>query len=969
MRIPSETEEVRPRKKHRIRWLVAIFAILVLIVILQGISGFYINFLWFRSYHMSAVWKVILAYKLGLGAVFIVVGFLICWVNVWLIERAAPPALALGYERKYVQSFQRSFMTKRMAVRFLVSILFALVFGIGASGQWRNWLLFEHAVAFGKVDPIFHRDISYFIFRLPFLTFVVSWMQLVIIFSIIIALVGHVLSGAIHINERKLRVEPRAMAHISLLLAGFALFRAWAYYYVDRFTLEFSHDGVVAGASYLDIHVRLPADNLLTIVSLAAFFILVVNIYHRKLSLLIISAGIWVLLVLSLEVVYPAVLEAFQVLPQQNTLELPSIKNNILATRFASGISSVHKASFPANQDLNYGVVKQFSTEIDDALLWDPNIISQTLTDLQGVGSPDILTNPQPDRYVIGGHNVPVILSVKAVSNQLDKGQGWVVNHIVDTHGQGIVAIAGNTSVTSEGKPQFLNLHSTQDTSLSLTDKGSMVYYSPIAGTYTIVSTQSSIDKHRSANKTSKLAPTYSGLGLGLNSFLVRLASAIHLDSASILFSNQVNASSKLLPITNVTQEIQKSLPFLEVSDNPYPVVSNGQLYWLDSAYATSSYYPNAQPLDSSLLPSGSVLHVQSNFIRDAVIAVENASTGNMNFYILPGKDPLMQSYAETFPSLFEPIKDMPTTLRKHLLYPENLFVLQSAIYGLYHVGSPSIFYNSLDAWQVPISGQFETKGFKQKIPVRRTMQGVFRPQYEFLSSENGRTNNFYLVEPLVPYSSTGSEQNIVSFLTVSSDEKTFGSISAYNISADKNITGPTLASNQILLSKELINLSNKLNKAGSEVVAGQIEILPIADSLLYLEPLYVFSPGSQLMRLYGVAAYYKTHIVIGTTQQNAVEQIFASGSHINLPPVSISSQVQQLIVTAGSDATIAEKALNQGNLGRYQLYEQYSHQAISKAEEILGQVPDKTSAKKSSRPPKKQASLGSAARNAKLSA
>jgi len=948
MRIPNDTEDVKPHKNHKFRWLFFALGLLVLFVIIQGVSGFYVNLLWFRSYHLDNVWKTLLAYKLGLGAVFIAFGFLICWINIWLIERSTPPALALGYEHKYAHKFQHSFVAKRMIVRFLLSLLFGLVFGIGASSEWRNWLLFEHAVSFGRVDPIFHRDISYFVFRLPFLTFVSSWMQIVIVISIIIALVGHILSGAVRVDQKKLKIEQRALAHISLALAGFALFRAWAYYYVDRFTLEFSHDGVTAGASYIDTHVRLPADNLLAVISLAVFVILIFNVYHRTLARLAISVGLWVLLVLSLEVIYPAIVEAFQVLPQQNTLELNSIKNNITATRYAMGIASVQETPFPANQDLNSGVVKQFSTEISNALLWDPAILSQTLVSLQGIKSPYTLTAPQTDRYVIKGRKTPVVISVKVVNPAADIGQGWVTAHTIYTHGQGTVAISGNEESTT-GSPHFLLSKLVTETSgnLHLKQEDSLSYYSPISSNYIITNSRSATGDHKSAhhsknNSVHNYSEQYNGLGIGLNSILVRMASAIHFDSASILFSNLIHSNSKLIPIPNVVQEIQTALPFLKVSDNPYPVISNGQLYWLDNAYTVSSYYPYGQPIDDSVLPSNSVLHSSFNFIRDSVIAVENATTGNMSFYVLPGNNPIMTSYEETFSGLFKPISAMDASLREHLRYSQSLFMLQSAMYGLYHTKNPSAFYNSLSAWQIPQLSQKQPKNSGQSITSYGNGTSFFYPTYEFLSSSGQSSPSFDLIEPLVPYSITNSAQNLTSLLMVSSGKKTFGMIHAYKVPSSKDIAGPVLANNQIIDSKQLINFSTSLNKSVAKVVMGNIEILPIADSLLYLEPLYIVPRGSQFLELHGVVAYYQAKVAIGSNQQEAVAEIFSNASNDNSTPADISAEIEKYIGQAVSDDSLAKHALDQGNLGMYQIYEERSNQILSEIQGMIQKLPVK---------------------------
>ena len=480
MRIPTDIDQIRPPKKHKAtKWILVFVVILMFILIIQGISGFYIDFLWFRAYRITGVWKVMLAYKLGLGATFIALGFLACWTNIWLVERSTPQALAVSYEKKYIQVFQRSLMSRRLLIRGLLALLFALVFGIGASAQWKNWLLFEHAVAFHRLDPIFHRDISYFIFRLPFLTFVVSWVQIVIIVSLILALGGHILSGAIRIEQKRIKIEQRALAHISLILAGWTLFRAWAYYYVDRFTLELSHDGVVAGASYVDINVRLPADNFLAIVSLIIFVILVVNVYHRKLSTLFLAAGLWIFLVLAIDVVYPAVLEAFTVLPQQNTLELASIKNNINATRYATNISGVVSSTFPANQDLNEGIIKSFAKEINDVILWDPENVTPTLSSDGFEQTPYSLTQPQVDRYIIKGSTVPVLMSVEAIDSAALSGKSWVTTHITDNHTQGVVVVSA-AGATSTGEPEVLNGKSSSKSSspFYLSSKGSQIYYS-----------------------------------------------------------------------------------------------------------------------------------------------------------------------------------------------------------------------------------------------------------------------------------------------------------------------------------------------------------------------------------------------------------------------------------------------------------------------------------------------------------
>ena len=587
---------MRPHARRRNVVIVAlVVALIILLLVVQGLAGFYANFLWFHWNGLGSVWSQVTATKVVLAVVFVVIAWALLWVSLFVVDTVAPRAMFLAPDNELVRRYQATVGPYALIVRSAVSLVIALILGIGASGQWQHWILFENALPFGRLDPLFHRDVSFFIFRLPFLSFLVDWIFTALVVTFIVTVIAYFLNGAIQLR-RSARVEPRAIAHLSLILALIVLERAWAYYYVDRYGLDLSSSGVVHGASYTDVHVRLAALTLLAVISLVAFVAFSVNIYERSLALPAIAFGLWVFLALVVGVIYPAIFQALRVTPAQSTLELPYIKDNIAATRYAMGIDNVDRHTFPANEDLTPAVLTQYQKTLSDVLLWDPSVAVPTFQRLQVIKSYYQLSTLAVDRYEIDGKTTPVVVGVRSLNPGGLAQQSWVNTHLQYTHGYGVVAAAANVA-NSSNLPNFLagNIP-TSSSSPALSLSRPAVYYAPGDSQYAIVDTKQPEVQYQAANGTNVEGHCHGCGGIPIGGFFNRLTFAIHLRDLNLLISNLVTGQSRLIYIPDIEARVQKALPFLQVDSHPYPVVVDGEIDWVVDAYTTSAYFPYGQP-------------------------------------------------------------------------------------------------------------------------------------------------------------------------------------------------------------------------------------------------------------------------------------------------------------------------------------------------------------------------------------
>ncbi|MGA2209828.1 MAG: UPF0182 family protein [Acidimicrobiales bacterium] len=919
MRVPNEA--VLPSGGHPIRryqafLLIGIVAIIVLLIVVQGIADLYTNYLWYRSVNDDAVWRSMTATRIELEVFFIGVFFVACWVSLLIVDRVAPRALFLAPEQDFVRRYQAVVGRHRFALRTLVSAALALIVGGGTGSQWQKWLLFVHGGSFGVSDPQFHKDVGYFVFKLPFLSFLVDWTQVALIVLAIVCVAAYYLNGGLRFSGMSPRVDPRATSHFSVIFAALALLRAAGYFYVDRYALDVAPNGLFQGAGYTAVHVRLPALNLLAIIALAAFVMFVYNVYARGWMLPVVAAGLWAFLGIAIGVVFPWAVQSLQVSPAQSTVELPYLQRNIAATRVAYGLGNINQPSFPGNHDATTGVVRDDAQSLEDVDLWDPTVSSQTYqVDQRSKGFYSI-NGLSLDRYEVAleaGHPkqlTPVVVGVREISTPNLNRTTWVNTHLVYTHGYGAIMTPANTS---QSKPNFI-IGSVPVTSTSGAPvlKHPAVYYGLGETGYVVV--DSAQPEYNYQSSSGAVTIHYSGSGgIPVGSFWQKAAFALRFHDFNLLVSKLVTRNSRIMFNQDVRTLVQKVAPFLQVDANPYPVIDDqGNLDWIVDAYTTTSYYPYSQAASTPSLPSDSGLQTSFNYVRNSVKAVVNAYTGKVTLYAVTTTDPILNTWERIYPGMFHPLSSMTGGLKDHLRYPQDLLSVEATMFGKYHIpeSDASEFYNNEAAWQVALTGTGPSASYVQ-------------PVYQLLQLPGTTAPTFDAFIPLVP-SGSGRAQNLSAFLVANSSSTDYGQLTAYVVpQGNGGVSGPAEANAAIASDAAVSQETTLLDQRGSKALFGPTLLIPIDDSLLYVRALFVASSSNPVPQLQYVVVDYGGTVAIAPTllgRTGALAKVIGSAvaSVGSNEPTNIPTAIADDIKAADAADAQALQALKDDNFALF---------------------------------------------------
>ena len=939
MRVPTDVpSRPRPVRRYQLWVLGAVVFLIIAVIVVQGLANFYTNYLWYRSVHYTAVWRLMTETKLELAAVFVGVFFVACWASLWVVDRIAPRALLVSPELEIVRRYQQIVAGHTFALRTVVSLILALILGVSTDGQWQHWLMFQSGKAFGTSDPQFHKAVGFYVFKLPFLSFLVDWTLVSLLLLLIVTSVSHYLNGGLRFQGPSPRVDPRAIAHLSVILAAMALVRSAGYFYVDRYNLVFAKDSIFNGAFYTDVHVRLPAIELLAVVALAVFVLMVFNVYQRSLTLPAIGLALWVLVALTAGVIVPALVQALKVTPAQSTLEVPYITRNIDATRAALGLDSVEEHSFAGVSNLTGGVVAGASATLDNLPLWEPSITSQTYQKLQQNGTGFTIAGLSLDRYRIGGSLTPFVIGVREVNAGDLPTQSWVNTHLQYTHGFGAILSPANQQ--NGGNPVFDISGVPPQSSAGapkLSQTGSAVYFGLGETGYVVADTsQKEVDFSDANGNITSSHYTGSG-GIPVGSFWTKAAFALRFHDLNLLISSDVGSKSRLMFNQDVRVRVAKVAPFLTVDDNPYPVIDKGQIDWIVDAYTTTSYYPYAQQAATSELPGGSgLVNASFNYVRNSVKVVVNAYTGNMTFYATTKNEPILNTWESIFPGMFKPLSAMDDVLRAHLRYPEAMLMVQSQMFGRYHLTNPSSFYIANNAWELaPTSGTGSPDSPLPTDAYGNTLR--FVPEYEILQLPGASQTGFTAIEPLDPLSQGDRIQTLAALMTASCSYSHYGELSAYETPTRSATAGPAVVNSRIQSNTTVSQYVTLLGRAGSTVTLGTTLIIPIDDSLIYVRPLYVSSSQNAYPQLTRYIVVYGNQVQMGTSLGAALSGVFgAITSSIGGGNGEIPATVRALIASAQSYYNQGVAALKTEDLSTYSADMKIVGNLIAQAEKEL---------------------------------
>ncbi len=915
-----------------------VFVGIIAFSLARAIATFFTNYLWFNSVGLNSVWIKILITKSALVAATSFLAFLFIFVNLKLAVRATPilDIFETFDPQDPISRFRTWVNEKFQNYRLIGALGLSLFLGAGASQLWEQILLFLNQKQFGVTDPIFDNDISTYIFGLPLYRLFVSWGFQLIIFTSIIIVLYFIATGAMQLRPGRLpEVSSGAKAHLSVLLAFIALLKAVAYR-LDSMELLYSPRGKVFGASYTDVVAHLPALNLLILISLFGAVLLLVNIKRRGWLLPATSISLWLAVSIIVGGLVPSAIQRFRVLPDELNKELPYVEYHIDYTRLAYGLDRIEEKSFQASPNLTKKDIENNAQTVDNIRLWDPTVLSETYSQLQEIRAYYALDNVDVDRYKIDG----VLTQVMVAGRELDQTNlpavGWVNERLQYTHGFGVVFSPAN-NVASQGQPDFyVKGVPAKSTVVELEVEQPRIYFGEAAEStqYVVVnSLQEEVDYPLSTEGPSVAYTNYSGEGgVGIGSFFRRLGFALRYSELNLLISNQLSDDSKLIMERNIVSRVKKAAPFLYTDNDPYLALIYGDLFWIIDMYTVSDKYPYAQPADTRRINENSGLPINFNYLRNSVKAVVNAYDGTMNFYVVDEEDPIISSYVEIFPELFSSRELMSNELLDHIRYPEDLFTIQADMYKDYHMIDPKVFYADEDPWEIPsdasttprvatLRGEFSELGFKPMLP------------YYLLMSLPGETDLSYLIfQPFNPE----NRPNMQSFLVADADPENYGQLIDFRLPKGEFVDGPSQVATRINQDPDISQIFTLLDQQGSRVIKGNLFVVPIDQSVLYYQPIYLQGEQNPLPEFKFVVVVFQDKIIMKETLSEALDSIFGADSNSGTVDETDGESPLEILAKATRAFDRAQEELLKGNLGQYQLLIDQAQQYVNLAIEIL---------------------------------
>jgi uncharacterized membrane protein (UPF0182 family) len=968
MRAPDDLPRRAPRRKNgrrgRTLLIVGVIAAFVLLTSLRGIAGFYTDYLWFDSLGQTGVWRGILGAKLILALIFMVGFFLLAWSNLLIADRIAPPYRMGGPEDELLERYHDIVDDRMGWLRIIICVLLAIIAGSGVSSEWNSWILFTNGGDFGVEDPQFHNDIGFYVFRLPFLSFVVDWLFASLLIVIIVTAVAHYLNGGIRVQPPSPRVTPQVKAHLSVLLAVLALVKT-ADYWLQRFELTASTRGIVDGASYTDVKAQLPALNLLLLISLCAATLFVVNIFRRGWTLPAVAVGLWMFVAVVAGGIYPQYVQRFRVEPNESARERPYIERNIEATRAALGLSNVTTQRFVPQTDAADVQLAGAEPTVRNIRLWDPaaRLSGQTFEQLQRIRNFYNINDVDVDRYTIGGQPTQVNVGVRTINPDGVPGDSWEAAHLAYTHGYGVVMAPSNASEGNE--PQFVMGDIPQRDVEGVTLDQPGIYFGEDLDGYIVVDTnRDEIDFQDAEGETQPT--TYTGDdGVQANSLVRRAAFALRFGDLNPLISDFMTDSSRVVYVRDVVERVTKLAPFLHADTDPYPVVVDGRVQWIVDLYTTTSRYPYAQMADTDQVSASSGLDRRFNYVRNSVKATVDAYDGTVTFYVMDEEDPIIDAYREAFPDLFSD-DPMPDELLAHLRYPEDLFRVQTAAYARYHLDDPDDFFNQDDAWRVArdpgtAGADPSTQVTNEQGQVTGAQAPRIAPYYQLLqlpsaSGEVSAQAEMALMRPFVPFSEDDRSQLLTAFMAARMDPGHYGELVVYQMPPGDLPDGPGIAAGKIQADENVSRDETELGRGGSEVLYGNLLLVPIDNAPLYVQPFYVVPEAEtrQLPQLERVIAAFGDDVVIEDTLQEALAALFGErvatqerpGAEAEQPPPeaqpppeqggTANEEAARLLAQADRLFDQADAALREGDFATFGQRLDQARQLVAQANQLL---------------------------------
>jgi uncharacterized membrane protein (UPF0182 family) len=969
--------------------LVAIFVVLMLAI---GIE-LWTDAIWYSSVGYDAVFWRRLWVQVGLFAFGAVIVLVVLLGNLWLAGRLLPPASGDGgtlrtlidrlneaaertQEARTGPPWENTTRRRRGAaidvtpgdmpdptplgrgIIAVVAILIALTIAGSIAGDWQGILLWLNRVPYAPaganavVDPVFGKDIGFFLFDLGFLRFVQATVIAVLVASIVVAGARYLVGGLA--GSRVFSTQVRV--HLGVL-AGLILMGIAVGYQLDKFELVYSTRGVATGVSYTDAHAQFLAYDVLTGLSAIAAAFLVGGAFTRVMWPLALTIAVWFIASIGIGRIYPEIVQAISVKPNEQTLEAPYISNNIAMTRLAFDLDGWDVRDYRGEAPLTEAAIQQHENTFLNARLWDYRPLGDTLDQLQTVRQYYDFFDVDTDRYPLGDKVRQVMLSVREFNTTRNPNPTWINDHLYYTHGIGIAMVPVN-EVTPQGQPRLVIRDMPPVSSSGAPDISQpRVYFGELPSQYVVVdSNTAEFDFPRGSEGSGVDATTsWNGAnGIKLDTVLSRLLFSLRFRDFNLLISDQITNQSQLLFHRSLDDRLPRIAPFLRYDKDPYVVVdAKGKLFYIQDAYTASDRFPNAQAFNPRDLGTTGLGGDDINYLRNSVKVVMDAYDGTMNYYVSDPDDPLIRAWQGVFPTLFKPMSQFPADLRPHLRVPEELFNVETRMYGRYHVTNPQTFYGENDVWTVP-TGQSSDESLPSEA------------YYVIMSLPEENSPEFLLLQPMIPR----ERPNMIAWVAVRMDGDAYGQTLVYRFPAETNVFGPQQIEAQISSDPIISSQFTLWNQSGSKVIRGNLIVVPVGDSLIYLQPVYLQATSAKFPAFQKIIVASPTTIVWGDTLQEALDALLVGQGQGPSPPPSPgptptpgpsatpgptatpgtqptppAGDVQALVTYANQHFELAQQALRDGDFARYGEEIALVQQALSQLEQLTGGSPSPSSA------------------------
>jgi uncharacterized protein len=871
----------------RIRAVILVAALAVLFVV-PATLDFLADWLWFGEVGYRQVYSTSITARsvIGAGTFLIAFGWFALHARFALASMSLAPLSFTTREGFTVALPTRS---QIQPLVMIVAAVAAFLMASFASSQWMTVLMWWNQVAFGKVDPVLGHDAAMYVFTLPALELLRGLLLGLVFLAAVGVLAVYFAAGQVALTPFGLRIDERARRHLASLAAVFFLALALGAW-LSRLQEIVTPSGIIQGANYADAHARMPAALALTVAAIIAAFLAASTALGRSMRYVIAGAAVYGLVMLGGEG-YATALQRFVVTPNEQVRETPFMEYNIAATRDAYALDRVEERELRGEATLTRQDIEANRGTLDNVRLWDPQPLLETFGQIQEIRTYYDFVSVDNDRYKINGQNRQVMLSVRELNPASLPNRTWVNERLVFTHGHGLTLGPVN-QVTSEGLPVLFVRDLPPVTTVDLNITEPSIYFGELVNDYAIVRTKA--QEFHYPKGEDNVYTTYNGNGgIPLGSFWRKLLFAAHFRNYQIILSDDITGESRLMFDRQIRRRVSKIAPFLTLDDDPYPVVSDGRIFWIQDAYTTTDQYPYSTAL-------GGV-----NYIRNSVKVVIDAFQGSVTFYSAEPTDPILQTLAKTFPNLLRPLAEMPADLRSHVRYPEGIFQMQASVYATYHMTNPAVFYNKEDQWEAPA---VDSSGETSRMS----------PYYAMMKLPGEQSAEFIQMLPFTPR----RRDNLASWMVARSDGEHYGKLQVFQFPKQTLVFGPQQVVARINQDQVISPQITLWNQQGSQVIQGTMMVIPIEESLIYVRPLYLRAQTGRIPELTRVIVAYQNKIVMEPTLDQALTRLFGQSDRAAAPAAATAPVAAPSQPSASSPSTTASPELQRMALEAQQTYQ-----------------------------------------------